>query len=248
MNLTTNDPANPDGVVARPRLPAEVREAAFVVIPAYNEGTCIAEVAGKVRSAFPHVVVVDDGSDDDTFEQARRGATYVLRHTINRGQGAALQTGIDFALSRGADYIVTFDADGQHRVDDIHAMVMPILQGECEITLGSRFLGSAENLPASRRRTLRLAVWFTRFVNRVNLTDAHNGFRAFSRCAAAGIDITLDRMAHASELIDQIRESGLPFREVPVRIRYTEYSLRKGQSARGAIRIVLQYLLGRMLH
>lgn len=230
-----------------PTPPLDIRESTYVVIAAYNEGTCIEQVAREVRDVYPNVVVVDDGSGDDTFDAARRGAGHVLRHMINRGQGAALQTGIEYALRQGAGYIVTFDADGQHRVEDIAAMVDPIHRGECEITLGSRFLGGADNMPRSRRATLRLAVIFTRVVNRVHVTDAHNGLRAFSRKAAERIDITLDRMAHASELIDQVRKSELKFREVPVRIRYTDYSMGKGQSSRNAFRIVVQYILGRVL-
>jgi len=218
----------------------------FVVIPAYNEATCIEQVAREVRAVYPDVVVVDDGSSDDTFEAARRGAKYALRHPVNRGQGAALQTGLTFALTRGAQIVVTFDADGQHRVEDIAVLLEPICRGECEIALGSRFLGQAVDMPAGRRRVLKAAVLFTRLVNRVPLTDAHNGLRAFSRVAAQRIDITLDRMAHASELIDQIRRSGLAYKEVPVEIRYTDYSRAKGQSSRGAFRIVLHYLLGRV--
>ena len=227
-------------------VPPDVREDLFVVIAAYNEVASIEPVAREVRAIFPNVVVVDDGSTDGTFDVARRSAKYVLRHVINRGQGAALQTGIEFALRHGARFILTFDADGQHRVEDIPAMLEPIWRGECEITLGSRFLGRAVNIPSTRRNLLRLAVLFTKIVNRVKLTDAHNGLRAFSRRAAETIHITMDRMAHASELIDQIRLSGLPFREVPVEIRYTVYSLAKGQSSRGALRIVWQYLLGRV--
>lgn len=228
-------------------LPQEVREGTYVVIAGYNEEACIEEVAREVRSVYPNVVVVDDGSTDATYEAARRGATYVLRHLINRGQGAALQTGIEFALVHDARYVVTFDADGQHRVEDIEPIVAPIARGEYDITLGSRFLGDTQDMPASRKWMLQMAVLFTRIVNRVRVTDAHNGFRAFSNRAARKIDITLDRMAHASELIDQVRASKLPFKEVPVRIRYTEYSLRKGQSWRGAFKIVWQYLLGRAL-
>ena len=227
-------------------VPPDVREDLFVVIAAFNEVASIEPVAREVRAMFPNVVVVDDGSTDGTLDVARRSAKYVLRHVINRGQGAALQTGIEFALRHGARFILTFDADGQHRVEDIPAMLEPIWRGECEITLGSRFLGRAVNIPSTRRNLLRLAVLFTKIVNRVKLTDAHNGLRAFSRRAAETIHITMDRMAHASELIDQIRLSGLPFREVPVEIRYTVYSLAKGQSSRGALRIVWQYLLGRV--
>jgi glycosyltransferase involved in cell wall biosynthesis len=229
------------------RLPDDVRYGTFVVIPAYNEAACIEEIVREVRAQYPNVVVVDDGSSDHTFEAARCVAPYILRHAINRGQGAALQTGIEFALARGAEFVVTFDADGQHCTEDIQAMVAPISRGECQITLGSRFLGGTDNIPSERRRTLRAAVLFTRVVNRVNVTDAHNGLRAFSRRAARKINITLDRMAHASELIDQIRWSGLPFKEIPVRIRYTDYSLKKGQSSRNAIGIVVQYVLGRIL-
>lgn len=230
-----------------PTLDEAVRADTFVVIAAYNEATCIEEVAREVRQVYPNVVVVDDGSTDATSEAAGRGATYVLRHPLNRGQGAALQTGIEFALLRGARFVVTFDADGQHRVEDIEAMVAPIAQGLCEITLGSRFLGGTQDMPAERRHMLRLAVLFTRVVNRMDVTDAHNGLRGFSRTAAYMLDITLDRMAHASELLDQIRSSGLSYIEVPVQIRYTEYSLAKGQSSRNAIQIVVQYILGKVM-
>jgi glycosyltransferase involved in cell wall biosynthesis len=228
-------------------LPPEARDGTFVVIAAYNEATCIAGVVREVRAVIPNVIVVDDGSTDDTATAAGTAATHVLRHVLNRGQGAALQTGIDFALRSGATYIVTFDADGQHDPGEIPTMLAPIISGACDITLGSRFLGRTTNLPASRKLMLRMGVLFTRLANGVRLTDSHNGFRAFSRRAAEKINITLDRMAHASELIDQIAASGLPFREVPVHIRYTEYSLAKGQSSRGAFRIVFHYLIGKVV-
>ena len=228
-------------------LPAEVRDSVFVVMPAHNEAACLETVAAEVRAQYPNVVVVDDGSTDDTFEAAKRSAAHVLRHIINRGQGAALQTGMEFALMRGAKYIVTFDSDGQHRVEDIQALIEPIRRGECDITLGSRFLQDASHIPAARRRLLRLGILFTRLVNRVNLTDAHNGLRGFSRRAAERINITLDRMAHASELIDFVKHSGLAFKEVPVQVRYTDYSVAKGQPSRNALRIVIHYLVGRVM-
>ena len=224
----------------------EVRRSVFIVVPAYNEGSCIAGVVRELRAIYPNVVVVDDGSTDDTFEQAHSAATYTLRHLINRGQGAALQTGIDFALSRDARYIVSFDADGQHRVEDTARLIRPIADGTCDIALGSRFLEGTGDVPFGRRLLLKMAVLFTRVVNRVPVTDAHNGLRAFSARAARKIDLTLDRMAHASELIDQVRQSGYRFVEVPVRIRYTEYSLNKGQNARGAVRILIHYVLGKV--
>lgn len=228
-------------------LSAEVRDVVFVVIPAYNEGSSLAAVLAEVSSLYPNTVVVDDGSSDDTYATARAAGVHTLRHIVNRGQGAALQTGIRYALARNAQYIVTFDADGQHCVEDIAALVEPIRAGEFEITLGSRFLGQSINMPASRRLLLRCAIVFTRIVSRVHLTDVHNGLRAFSRSAAESIEITMDRMAHASELIDLVHRSGKAYREVPVKVLYTAYSLAKGQSAKGAINIVIQYITGRIL-
>lgn len=223
--------------------PAEV----FVVVAAYNEAPVIQDVVRGLREEYPNVVVVDDGSTDRTDRAVATVATFVLRHPVNCGQGAALQTGIEFALRRGAKYVVTFDADGQHRVEDINAMVAPIAAGECDVTLGSRFLGSTLDLPRRRRLALRLGVWFTRWVNGLEVTDAHNGLRAFSRRAAERIQIRMDRMAHASEIMDQIRTLRLTYREVPVQVRYTEYSLHKGQSVRGAFRILVHYLIGRVV-
>jgi glycosyltransferase involved in cell wall biosynthesis len=227
-------------------LPEAVRQRVYVVLAAFNEAACIAEVVRGVRTLYPHVVVVDDGSSDQTSRQALAAGATVLRHLLNRGQGAALQTGITYALSYGADFVVTFDSDGQHRVEDIARLIAPIHRGEVEITLGSRFLGRAVNIPPARRLLLKLAVWFTRIVSGVQITDTHNGLRGFSRRAAEGIRITLDRMAHASELIDQVQASGLPYREIPVSIHYTAYSRAKGQSAFGAVKILVQYLFGRV--
>lgn len=219
----------------------------FVVIAAFEEGRKIGEVVRDVRASYPDVVVVDDGSSDGTGKAAQEAGAAVLRHAVNRGQGAALQTGIDYALAHGAGYIVTFDADGQHEVGDIEAMLAPIRAGECDVTLGSRFLGEAVDMPVTRMIMLKLAVLFGRAFSGVALTDAHNGFRAFSSRSAGRIEITLDRMAHASEIIDQIRRKKLAWKEVPVRVHYTTYSLGKGQSSRKAAKIALDYLLGKVL-
>jgi glycosyltransferase involved in cell wall biosynthesis len=218
----------------------------FAVVPAFNEGERLGRTLRRLSAVGVPSVVVDDGSADDTVTVARAHTPYVLRHSINRGQGAALQTGIEFALRQGAAYIVTFDADGQHRVEDLGPLLAPIVAGEVEITLGSRFRGKAVSIPPLRRLTLALGVLFTRTVSRVVVTDAHNGLRAFSRRAASLMDITNDRMAHASELIDIVRRSGLPFCEVPVTVRYSRKTLAKGQSLRGAARIVFDYFVGRV--
>ncbi len=214
----------------------------FVVVAAYNEAPVIRQVVGRVRAVCPFAVVVDDGSTDNTSAQLKDSGVFLLRHTVNRGQGAALQTGIEFALVQGAEVIVTFDADGQHDENDIPALIAPILGGKCDVTLGSRFLGRTDYIPFVRGMILRLGVVFTRVVSRIRVTDVHNGLRAFSRLAAQSLHIHLDRMAHASEVLDQIHRAGWKYQEIPARIDYTRYSKSKGQSSVNAIRIVLEVL------
>lgn len=219
----------------------------WVVMPAYNEARVIESVVRGVRAVYPHVVVVDDGSRDETQRLAAAGGAWALRHVINRGQGAALQTGIEYALLQGAEFIITFDSDGQHTVEDIAALLAPLREGRADIALGSRFLGRTVTVPFARRCLLKAAVLFTRLVSGVRLTDTHNGLRGFTRRAAARLQIRIDRMAHASEIIDQIREMGLPYVEVPVHVQYTEYSMNKGQRATDAVRVALEYLVGRWM-
>jgi glycosyltransferase involved in cell wall biosynthesis len=219
----------------------------FIVIAAYNEAEAIRHVVDGVRGKCENIVIVDDGSTDDTTQRLRGCNVFLLRHVVNRGQGAALQTGIEFALARGADIIVTFDADGQHDSNDIPAMLRPILAGECDVTLGSRFLGRAHGIPFSRKLLLKAGVLFTRTISRTHVTDIHNGLRAFSRRAAASLQISLDRMAHASEILDQVQRAGWRYKEVPVNIFYSPYSLIKGQSSWNALRIASQVLIRKVL-
>ena len=230
-------------------LPASVRDRTAIVIAAFNEAGCIGSVVSELRAQFARVIVVDDGSVDATVQEARLAGATVLQHFVNRGQGASLQTGISYGLASGAEYFVTFDADGQHDMADLPRLLLPIVRGEVEICLGSRFLDrSDENrqIPVLRKLLLRAAVLFMRMTSRARLTDAHNGYRAFSRQAALALDIQLDRMAHASEIVDQFHASGLPYREVQVRVRYTDYSLRKGQRNLAAFRVAFDYLMGRL--
>lgn len=219
----------------------------WIVMPAYNESNRIGRTLEKVCARYSNVVVVDDGSRDDTVENILLHPVWCLRHLFNLGQGAALQTGLSFALRQGAQIIVTFDSDGQHDVAEVARLVEPVRAGEVDVALGSRFLGESVNMPWTRWLVLKLGVLFTRVVSQIHVTDTHNGLRAFSRKAAEAIHIVQNRMAHASEILDQIRERGLTFREVPVTIHYSEDTMAKGQSSWNALRIVSQLLLGRMV-
>jgi len=231
-------------------VPARERDplCVVIVVPAFQEELRIGAVVSALRCRVPNVVVVDDGSTDGTAAAARAAGARVVRHAINRGQGAALQTGITFALRLGAEAVVTFDADGQHRVEDLEALLAPIRAGTHDFVLGSRFLGRAEGLPATRRLVLALAVAFSRRASGLAVSDAHNGLRAFSRRGARALSLRLDRMAHASELLDQIRASGLAWTEAPVAVRYSAETLAKGQRSSAAARILFDYLLARWFH
>jgi glycosyltransferase involved in cell wall biosynthesis len=218
----------------------------MVVMPAYNEGGSVAEAVAAAHVCFDMVVVVDDGSRDNTAERAREAGAFVIRHPVNLGQGAALQTGFNWALEKGVPWVVTLDSDGQHDPHDAVALLHLARQGEADAALGSRFLGSTEGMPASRRLLLRCALAFQNATAGIRLTDVHNGLRVLSRRALTQISITQDRMAHASEIIGQLGSSGLKIVEGPVTIRYTAYSLAKGQSSMGALYILLDLLLARL--
>ena len=221
-------------------------ESLWVVVAAYNEGPRIGCVLDDLLRLGRNIVVVDDGSSDDTAGKVLQRPVWLVTHPANLGQGASIQTGLTFALERGASHIVTFDADGQHSVDDIPALVGALTRHGADYALGSRFLGRAESIPLARRLILRLAVLFTRAFSRISLTDTHNGIRALTRRGAERINITLNRMEHASELIDQIARSGLPFVEVPVHIRYSDASLAKGQRTSAALGLGLRLLLDKV--
>ncbi len=219
----------------------------WVVIGAYNEARAIGRVLAGL-AAWPYrVVVVDDGSTDATGRIATRAGAVVLTHPINLGQGAALQTGIDYALLRGASHIVTFDADGQHRPEDIAGLLAALAASKADFALGSRFRGATIDLPPLRRLMLRAATWFTRHTTGLAVTDAHNGLRAMTRRGAAHIRLRQNRMAHASEILHQIATSGLAYVEAPVTIRYSAYSLAKGQRTSEFVVILLD-LFARRLH
>lgn len=209
------------------------------MIAGYNEEAVIGGVVAEVIQAGWSVVLVDDGSRDATAARARAAGAVVIKHPINLGQGAALQTGIDYAVRHGAAHLVTFDADGQMNADDIPALVAAL--DDADIALGSRFLGKIEGATARRRAFLKGAVLMSNRLSGLNLTDAHCGFRAFRASVAPRIRMQQDRMAHASELLRKIKTSGVRVVEVPVTIRYTEHSMRKGQHGFQAVRILFDY-------
>ena len=220
----------------------------WIVIAAYNEALGIANVIKSLEKAgYNNVVVVDDGSKDNTYTAASAHTPHTFQHSINRGQGAALKTGIYYALLKGAEYIVTFDADGQHRTEDLNTMLSPVIKGEADITLGSRFLTLNSNVPFIRKIFLKAGAFAIWAFYGIWLTDSHNGFRAMNRKAAEAIELRADRMEHASEFIDQIKRKNLRYEEVPIVIKYTDYSLAHGQSTWNAFRIMYKMILHKFM-
>jgi glycosyltransferase involved in cell wall biosynthesis len=216
-----------------------------VVIAAFNEGSTIAQTITSIPSTLEgvkkvDVVVVNDGSQDSTQEEAEKAGAIVLNHSINRGQGAALETGFEYSRHHEYDITVTFDADGQHNGEEINAIIQPILNKEADVVLGSRFIGKKSYVPLGRRVVLKGGVWFTRFFSRIYVTDTHNGFRAFSLKALRKIHLRQDRMAHASEILESVSSNKIQFKEVPVTITYSDYSKAKGQRNGNAVNIVLK--------
>lgn len=221
----------------------EIARGTWLVVPLYNEAPVIREVIEHTRRTFPNVVCVDDGSSDGSADEARAGGAHVVQHAINLGQGAALQTGIRYALQDpGARWIVTFDADGQHRTEDALRMVERLRVEPLDIVIGSRFLDGRTKPGLAKRVVLRAAVIFQRVTSGVRLTDAHNGLRAMTRDAAGRIRITQNRMAHASEIVDQLGELELRYTEEPVHVIYTDYSRSKGQSLWNSVNILSELI------
>jgi glycosyltransferase involved in cell wall biosynthesis len=216
----------------------------YIIIPIFNHDEHLRDIIlGLRQNHFHNIVVVDDGSEKDIFQQISQLNISYLKHKQNLGQGAALQTGFDYALKRNAKLVVSFDADGQHDPGDIPSIIGPLLTGEADICLGSRFLSSqATNMPGSRKTLLQTARFINYLFTGLWLSDAHNGLRAISKDALNKITITENRMAQATEILIEAKKHRLRIREVPVTIHYTDYSKKHGQSSWNSIKIFLDLI------
>ncbi len=223
----------------------------WLVIPCYNEGTVIQDVIENARRTFPNIVAVNDGSPDDSAARIHAGGAHLVNHPVNLGQGAGIQTGVEYARQQpGARYFVTFDADGQHQVKDVVRMVERLRTEPLDIIVGTRFgrpRAADDQVPWIKRLVLKTVVMLSPTTRRLGLSDAHNGLRAFNRKVADEMNIRMNGMSHASEIVSLIDRKGWRVAEEPVDILYTEYSMSKGQSLINGVNILADGLLARRL-
>lgn len=219
----------------------------YITIPLYNDSKMILKVIKSLKDkGYSNIVVVDDGSKDNGYDIVKKNTDVIVtKHIINRGQGAALQTGTEIAIDKGAKYIVHFDSDGQHDVKDIDHMLKTLIESKYDIVLGSRFL-QKNNIPLKKRIVLKLGILFTYLLSQIWLTDVHNGLRVMTSETAKKLNLQHDRMEHASEILDKIKVLNLKYTEVPVTIHYTDYSQSKGQSISNSINIAFKLISSKL--
>lgn len=207
----------------------------WCVIPAFNVSRQLPAVIASIRPIINQIVIVNDGSSDLTGVVAESLGVEVIHHTINRGQGAALKTGTEFALDQGADIIVHFDGDGQFRASDLNTILQPLLEGKADIVFGSRFLDRTTALPLIKRLFIMpLARIINRWLFKIRLTDPQSGFRAFAGSVYQQLEWHQDRMAHCSEILIKAHRQPLRLVEVPITVDYHEF----GQRFSGGFRII----------
>ena len=223
----------------------------WLIIPCFNEGTVIGDVIRHARETFPNIVAVNDGSADNSAEEIHKAGAHLVNHPVNLGQGAAIQTGVEYARSQpGAQYFVTFDADGQHQVKDVVAMLDRLRNEDVDIIVGTRFgrpRAEDDQVPWIKRLVLKTVVLLSPRTRKLGLTDAHNGLRVFNKKVADELNIRMNGMSHASEFVAQMDERGWRVSEQPVDILYTEYSMSKGQSLINGVNILADGFVARRL-
>lgn len=216
----------------------------FIIVPCYNEATVIrATIHALVQKGYS-IVVVDDGSDDNTHDSLRGLPVHYIRHAVNLGQGAALNTGIRYALSAGAEKLVTFDADGQHDTGDVEKMISLLDAKGVGIVFGSRFLeGSSTNISGNRKLVLKIGRFINYLVSGILLTDANNGIRALTKDAAIKLQITENRSSHSAQIQNLVKINRIKYTECAVRVSYSAYSKQKGLKSINSIRILYDLIL-----
>lgn len=215
----------------------------YIVIPAKDEGSRIQQVIAGVRQqGYEHIIVVNDGSQDHTRLQAEAAGAEVVSHLVNLGAGAATKTGIECALEKGANYIVTLDGDGQHFPEDIPHLIKVLREGELDVVLGSRFMHPDNHIPRSRLIMNRLGNVLTALITGLWVSDSQSGMKAFRADFGQKLDFQFSGYEFCTEFIHLIRHHRATFKEIPIRVHYSKETLTKGQSVRNGFRMVLKFI------
>jgi glycosyltransferase involved in cell wall biosynthesis len=218
-----------------------------IIIPVYNEASVVAQTIAEIKRHFDNVICVNDGSTDESSARIEEAGAILIEHPINLGAGAATQTGIDYALQEDkTGYFVTIDADGQHEIGDAVKMLQHLKKHKLDVTFGSRFLGQVQNISIPKRLFLKAAAIFSDKTSGVKLTDPHIGLRVFNRKFAENLKLTLPDFTHASEIIYRVADGDYKYDEVPINVKYTDYSKSKGQPMLNSINIVFDLFVHRM--
>lgn len=202
-----------------------------IALPAFNEASTLHNVLGGLRSSgFQNIIVVNDGSHDETAEIASSLGAVVISHLQNRGAGAASQTSIDYAKRHDVQYLILMDADGQHHTEDALKLLNNMVRSDFDVIIGNRFELEENQIPRTRIILNSMASRLTNIFCKNNYVDTQSGFRILNRKAIESLDLKVDGYGFCSEMIIVGENSGLKIGEVPIRVEYTEYSMSKGQS------------------
>ncbi|MEM6397373.1 MAG: glycosyltransferase family 2 protein [Bacteroidota bacterium] len=221
------------------KIPADLH----VLLPAYNEGPVIGEVIVRLKEAgVSHIVVVDDGSEDDTATEARRAGATVVCHLVNRGAGAAVQTGIELARREGWPFLALMDADGQHLAADLPRLMKIMRETEADLVIGSRFLETPEGMPRDRRFYNGIANFLTNRLTKKNYSDSQSGLRLLNARAIERLQLQVDGFGFCSEMVVLAERAGLKVEETPTSVIYTKYSTSKGQDFHVGVKTAINFL------
>ncbi|MBS7247426.1 MAG: glycosyltransferase family 2 protein [Candidatus Jordarchaeales archaeon] len=215
------------------------------VSPAFNEERTVASVVKGALKYVDEVVVVDDGSTDNTSEEASKAGAIVIRHPRNLGKGAALKTGFKVALKRGADIVVSLDADGQHDPDEIPRLLSALKNGNFDVVIGSRFLGDISNMPTPRILSNTITSKILNLFFKMPVTDSQSGYRAFKREVIESVKFSDPRFAAETEILIDANRKGFRIGEVRIKTLYGEEKskIRGFEDTIRWIKLVTKYLM-----
>ena len=193
---------------------------AIVAIPCFNTEDYVADVVSRAKRYVEQVIVVNDGSHDGTVEKAKAAGAMVVSHGVNLGYGEAIRSCFEIAKADGADILAILDGDGQHNPDELPQVLAPILAGEADMVIGSRFLGEKNNMPRYRKFGIAVITFLSNFGSNVGVSDAQSGFRAYSAQVIAAFPLKANGMAISVEILIKARQRGFTIREVPISCLY----------------------------